>query len=107
MQGYVVFSVEHADGTGSAAKLAHRAGWLFYQGQGFEVKHSENSLLICMMCIGLCGVLLSRMLMELAVQQSKHTGLTAYSTRAGELKSSIVLMCMMCVGRRGVVCGAC
>ena len=32
----MVFSVEHADGTGSAAKLAYGAGWLFYQGWGAE-----------------------------------------------------------------------
>ena len=32
----MVFSVEHADGTGSAVKLAYRAGWMFYQGWGSE-----------------------------------------------------------------------
>ena len=36
MQGYVVFSVEHTDGTASAARLAHGGGWLFYQGWGSE-----------------------------------------------------------------------
>lgn len=36
MQGYVVFSVEHADGTASAAHLAHGGGWLYYQGWGSE-----------------------------------------------------------------------
>ncbi|KAL3138653.1 hypothetical protein ABBQ32_006413 [Trebouxia sp. C0010 RCD-2024] len=35
-QGYVVFSVEHADGTASAAHLAHGGGWLYYQGWGSE-----------------------------------------------------------------------
>lgn len=36
LQGYVVFSVEHTDGTASAARLAHGGGWLFYQGWGSE-----------------------------------------------------------------------
>lgn len=36
MQGYVVFSVEHTDGTASAAHLAQGGGWLFYQGWGSE-----------------------------------------------------------------------
>ena len=36
LQGYVVFSVEHADGTASAAHLAHGGGWLYYQGWGTE-----------------------------------------------------------------------
>lgn len=36
MQGYVVFSVEHADGTASAAHLAHGGGWLYYKGWGSE-----------------------------------------------------------------------
>lgn len=35
-QGYVVFSVEHADGTASAAQLAYGGGWLYYQGWGSE-----------------------------------------------------------------------
>lgn len=35
-QGYVVFSVEHADGTASAAQLAYGAGWLYYKGWGSE-----------------------------------------------------------------------
>lgn len=35
-QGFVVFSVEHADGSGSAAKLAYNAGWLYYKGWGAE-----------------------------------------------------------------------
>lgn len=36
MQGYIVFSVEHADGTASAAELAYGGGWLYYQGWGSE-----------------------------------------------------------------------
>ena len=36
LQGYVVFSVEHADGTASAAQLAYGAGWLYYKGWGSE-----------------------------------------------------------------------
>ena len=36
LQGYIVFSVEHTDGTASAARLAHSGGWLFYQGWGSE-----------------------------------------------------------------------
>lgn len=36
VQGYVVFSVEHADGTASAAELAYGAGWLYYQGWGSD-----------------------------------------------------------------------
>lgn len=34
--GYVVFAVEHADGTASAAHLAGRRGWLLYAGLGLE-----------------------------------------------------------------------
>lgn len=36
VQGYIVFSVEHADGTASAAELAYGGGWLYYQGWGSE-----------------------------------------------------------------------
>ena len=36
VQGYIVFSVEHADGTASAVRLAHGGGWLYYQGWGSE-----------------------------------------------------------------------
>ena len=36
LQGYVVFAVEHADGTASTVKLAKGTGWLYYQGWGTE-----------------------------------------------------------------------
>ena len=46
LQGYVVFSVEHADGTASAAQLAYGAGWLYYKGWGSEEERMAQTRLV-------------------------------------------------------------
>ncbi len=45
LQGYIVFSVEHADGTASAAQLAYGAGWLYYKGWGSEEERMAQTRL--------------------------------------------------------------
>jgi platelet-activating factor acetylhydrolase len=42
-QGYVVFAIEHADGTASACKLACGRGWRFYKGLGGEKGQVEKT----------------------------------------------------------------
>ena len=51
VQGYVVFAVEHADGTASTAKLAEGAGCLYYQGWGTEENRMRQTrYAICFFC---------------------------------------------------------
>lgn len=42
-QGYVVYALEHADGTASASRLAGNLGWKFYEGLGGEERQMAKT----------------------------------------------------------------